>query len=248
VKSIVGVFGLIWKLYILVIFMATTLLSYPIIAAKLIDTKGKMRAFRVFVFWSWTFRFLCLYGVKRLKNAPLPNGPYLIAANHCSYLDIFLMYSILPKAPFLFLGKSEILRYPLIKTFFKRMNIPVHRKNRIKSARAIIKAGSEVRKGWSIMIFPEGEIPNSNHPTMVDFKQGAFQLAKSLSIPIVPITFTNNHKLFSDPTELLGRAHPGISKVFIHEFISKDEVDRLSQNELTKRCFDTINAPILDLK
>jgi 1-acyl-sn-glycerol-3-phosphate acyltransferase len=83
---------------------------------------------------------------------------------------------------------------------------------------------------------------------MVDFKQGAFQLAKSLSIPIVPITFTNNHKLFSDPTELLGRAHPGISKVFIHEFISKDEVDRLSQNELTKRCFDTINAPILDLK
>jgi hypothetical protein len=36
--------------------------------------------------------------------------------------------------------------------------------------------------------------------------------------------------------------------VFIHEFISKDEVDRLSQNELTKRCFDTINAPILDLK
>jgi 1-acyl-sn-glycerol-3-phosphate acyltransferase len=218
---------------------------YPVIAALLIDNEGKKRAFRVFVFWSWAFRVLCLYGVKRKKNSPLPEGPYLIVANHSSYLDIFLMYSFMPKEQFLFLGKSEILSYPIIKTYFKRMNIPVYRDNRVKSARSLIQASKEVKKGWSIMIFPEGGIPDDDNPTMIEFKQGAFQLAKNLKVPIVPITFTNNYKLFSDPTDILGPARPGISHVHIHEFISKEEIESMSQQELSQKCFDVINAPIL---
>lgn len=247
-KLFIGTFGILWKLYIFIVFLITAILLYPIIAALLIDTEGKMRAFKVFVFWSWLFRCLCFYWVKKKKDSPIPEGPYLIVANHQSYLDIFLMYSFMSKSPFLFLGKSEILSYPLIKTYFKRMNIPVYRNDRVKSAKAFIQAGREVREGWSIMIFPEGGIPDENHPTMIEFKQGAFRLAKSLKIPIVPITFTNNYKLFSDPTFIFGPASPGISHVYIHESISVDEIESLSQDELSKKCFDVINGPILELK
>lgn len=244
-KLLVGIPGLIWKLYIAVIFTLTAILFYPVIRPQLGSTKGQRRAFRVFVIWSWTFRILCLYGVRRVKNSPLPKGPYLILANHASYLDIFLMYSVLPKEAFLFLGKSELLRYPLIRAYFKRMNIPVFRDNRMKAAKSLIQAAKEVKNGWSIMIFPEGGIPDKDHPKMIPFKHGAFQLAKNLKIPIVPVTFTNNYQLFSDPTEILGRAHPGISRVYIHSHIPVESIEEMSQEALRDHCFEIINEPLI---
>lgn len=219
---------------------------YPIIATLLSDPRNKRKAFKVFVFWSWVFRIVCLYGVKKIKDNELPEGPYLIVANHSSYLDIFLLYSYMWKEPFLFLGKSEILSYPLIKTFFKKMNIPVFRDNRMKAAKSLIQASREVKNGWSIVIFPEGGIPDSANPRMIEFKQGAFQLAKNLKVPIVPISFTNNHKLFSDPTNILGPARPGISHVHIHPYISGEEIEKMTQKELSDKCFEIINAPILE--
>lgn len=244
-KLLTGIPGIIWKLYIAVIFTVTALLFYPVIRPQLGSASGQRRAFRVFVIWSWTFRILCLYAVRRVKQSPLPEGPYLIIANHASYLDIFLMYSILPKEAFLFLGKGELLKYPLIRAYFKRMNIPVFRDNRMKAAKSLIRASREVKNGWSIMIFPEGGIPDEGCPKMIPFKQGAFQLAKNLKVPIVPVTFTNNYKLFSDPTDILGRAHPGISRVYIHEHISAEVIESMTQNELRDHCFNIINEPIL---
>lgn len=245
-KVLTGVLGIIWKVYIAVVFAVTALLLYPIIRPQLGSEKGRKRAFKLFVFWSWTFRILCLYGVKRVKNQPLPKAPYVILANHASYLDIFLMYSVLPGNPFLFLGKSELLKYPIIKAYFKYMNIPVFRGNRVKAARSLIRASKEVKKGWSIMIFPEGGIPDGQAPKMIRFKDGAFRLAKSLELPIVPITFTNNHILFSDPTEILGPARPGISHIHIHEAISPEQIAQMEMSELRKHCFDIINGPILE--
>jgi 1-acyl-sn-glycerol-3-phosphate acyltransferase len=244
-KVLVGIPGLIWKLYIAVIFTATAIILYPVIRPQLGTDKGRKRAFKVFVFWSWCFRFLCLYWVKKVKNNPLPERPYIILANHASYLDIFLMYSVLPQSPFLFLGKSELLSYPLIKAYFKKMNIPVFRGNRVKAARSLIRASKEAKNGWSIMIFPEGGIPDGQAPKMIRFKDGAFQLAKSLKLPIVPITFTNNYKLFSDPTEILGPARPGLSKVYIHESIPVERITAMEIKELRQYCFDIINEPIV---
>jgi len=244
-KLALGILGLIWKVYIALMFTLSALVFYPIIRPMLGSERGRKTAFRVFVVWSWTFRIFGFYFVKRVENHPLPKGPYILLANHSSYLDIFLMYSLMPKERFLFLGKGELLKYPIISAYFRQMNIPVFRNNRIKAAKSLIRAGEEVKKGWSIMIFPEGGIPDNDNPKLIRFKHGAFQLAKKLQIPIVPITFTNNHKLFSDPSEILGRAHPGISRVYIHPYISVDEMESLTENELKQRCFDCINGPIL---
>lgn len=190
-------------------------------------------------------RIFCFYGVRKVKNCELPKGPYVIISNHSSYLDIFFMHSILPSYPFLFLGKSEILKYPIIKTYFKGLNIPVHRKDRQKSARSFILAKRAVEEGWSIVIFPEGTIPDDDNPKMIPFKEGAFKLARALHIPIVPLTFTNNYKLFSDPTNMNGTAYPGVSRVYIHPSVSVEEIDSLTDKELTQKCFDIINEPLI---
>lgn len=244
-RTVLGVFSLLWKLYIAIIFFSTALILYPLIFPFLLSDKGKKRSFGIFIFWSWIFRLLCFYFVKKVRSGPLPDGPYLILANHMSYLDIFLMYSVMPKHPFLFLGKSEILKYPLIGTYFRRLNIPVYRGSRIKAAKSLIQAAGEVKKGWSIVIFPEGGIPDKN-PRMVAFKKGAFQLAKTLEIPIVPMTFVNNHILFSDPTFILGPARPGISRVHIHPYIPVEEIRKMDTTELNKHCYKIIQQPLKD--
>lgn len=245
-KTFLGIFGLLFKVYVGIIFLLTLLVFYVPIFVLISRESWKKTAFKVHIVWCYTFRFLTFYHISYKKKCSLPGGPYIIIANHASYLDIFLMYSIIPGHPFLFMGKSEILKYPLMKTLFKRLNIPVYRKDRLKAARSFIQAKQALSNGWSIIIFPEGRIPDDNWPHMIPFKEGAFKLAKSTKVPIVPITFTNNYRLFSDPECILGPARPGISHVYVHDYIPVEMIESLSEAELMQYAFDIINAPILE--
>jgi 1-acyl-sn-glycerol-3-phosphate acyltransferase len=83
---------------------------------------------------------------------------------------------------------------------------------------------------------------------MVPFKEGAFKLAKNLKIPIIPITFINNHKLLTDPGNAFGPAHPGISKIYIHDHIPASKIEELTEDELRKLCFDIVNEPLLGIR
>lgn len=186
-------------------------------------------------------RIFCFYPVEYNKKATKSDEPFIIIANHTSYLDIFILYSILPQQKFIFMGKSEILKYPLVKTFFKKLNIPVDRKSSIRSAKAFIQAKKALKRDWSIVIFPEGGIPDSA-PQMAPFKDGAFQLAKSASCAILPITFINNYKLFSDPDTFCAPAMPGLAKVHFHEMISKEEIEQNEIQSIKERTFHVINS------
>ena len=118
-RFLLGILTNLWKLYIGLVFSILAILLYPLFLVVLIKSSWKKYSFRLFVLWSWLMRIFCFYHVRCVKRAKLPDGPYIIVANHSSYLDIFFMYSILPKHPFLFLGKSEILTYPIIRTYLK---------------------------------------------------------------------------------------------------------------------------------
>ncbi len=142
------------------------------------------------------------------------------------------------------MGKSEILSYPLVKTFFKKLNIPVHRNDRMKAAKSFIQAKTAVQCGWSIVIFPEGGIPDDNLPEMVEFKSGAFKLSKNAQIPIVPITFLDHYHMFSDPDQLLGYAHPGISRIYMHDVISVEQQNELTEAELSDLVFAILAGPL----
>lgn len=240
----IGIFGFIYKLYIALVFIISMLLYYlPILILKQKESTKKA-TFKVFLMWSWTVRIFAFVHVKFIRKVSLPKGPYIIISNHASYFDIFLMYSIFPQHEFLFLGKSEILNYPLVKTFFKDLNIPVYRKDRLKAAKSFVTAKKSVSNGWSLVIFPEGGIPDDNLPNMKEFKDGAFKLAKAANVPLVPVSFLNNYKLFSDPDKLLGEAHPGISKVYQHDIIYPEKIEHLSVDELKEYCFNLIASKL----
>ena len=102
-----------------------------------------------------------------------------------------------------------------------------------------------VKRDWSLVIFPEGGIPDYDNPKMISFKPGAFKIAQNTGAPVIPVTFLNNHALFSDPTNILGPARPGISKVIVHKPIYAHDYEKMELQEFSEYCHQIINAPLL---
>lgn len=234
----------IWKVYLGIIFVSSLLFFYPILLLFIKVKSLKKHTFRINILWSRVFRILSLYAVHINDfNSKKVDYPCIICANHTSYLDIFLMYSVLKEHRFLFMGKSEILKYPLVKTFFKGLNIPVYRDDRLKAAKSFIQAKKSLHEGWSIVIFPEGVIPEET-PFLIPFKDGAFKLAKTAKVGVLPVTFENNYRLFSDPENVLHSAFPGLVKITIHELINTDTVQEKTIAEINNTVFHSINHPL----
>lgn len=243
-RVVLGVLSLFWKVYIAIVFFFFAILLFPFFFTVIQFPRTKKLGFNLFIFWSFMMRVFCLYPVKKIVHQNLPDGPYIIVANHTSYLDIFFMYSILPKSKFMFLGKSEILGYPIVSTYFKSMNVPVYRNDKSRAGMAYFGAMNAFQKGYSLAIFPEATFPTENLPKMLPFKGGAFKLAKQLEAPILPLTFMNNYLLFSDPFEWLGPARPGVAVVHIHPLISTETVKSMEVEELKDMCFGIISKPL----
>jgi 1-acyl-sn-glycerol-3-phosphate acyltransferase len=170
---------------------------------------------------------LLFYRIER-KSVLDKKQAYVFCPNHTSYLDIMLIYIAIP-VYFHTMGKAELLKVPLFRNFFKRMNIPVNRKSNLDSHRAFVRAANDVDKGISITLFPEGTIYHHG-PVMGRYKNGPFRLAIEKQVPIVPVTFMNNWKLLPDNFHE-GAGHPGIARVIIHEPIP---TTGLNENDLEK--------------
>ena len=82
------------------------------------------------------------------QKSELPAGPFIICPNHGSYLDIITMYRVF-KRYFIFMGKAEILEWPLFGIFFsKGMNISVNRQSNRGSHEALKKSRIGTKE-WS---------------------------------------------------------------------------------------------------
>ncbi len=220
--------------------MLLGLLLFPFMLVFIRGDRKVERGIKIKRLWS---SILCFFGGYRIDvkfEVDLPQDkPFIFCPNHTSYLDIVLMYLILPHQ-IAFLGMSEILKWPIINLFFKRgVDIPVYREAGKKAIDCLKPAADELKNGRSLVIFPEGKIPGEV-PKLAPFKRGAFILAKENDTPIVPITFFNNWKLFSDHTDLFGTAKPGTAIVKVHQPIyPKDFQDFLSLQRETYRIIDT---------
>lgn len=236
---------ILYRIYFAIVFFAILTLMYPIFWVLLINDQNFERVFKLKVITSRIILFLDFIFIKKLRvPGNLPKGPYVICANHCSYLDIIQMYLILPGTKFMFIGKAELLRWPILNIFFKKMDIGVNREKRHSAMRSIFRAKKEIEKGWSIVIFPEGGIP-VNNPKLNAFKQGAFKMAIEEQVPILPITLIDNWRLFETNPPLTAMAHPGVSRVVIHDPVPTVGMTKKDLVNLRQHVFEVINAPLL---
>lgn len=164
---------------------------------------------------------------------------YIICPNHTSNLDITAA-SLAVKNNFCFIGKEELLENPVTKLFFKTIDIPVNRESRMSSFRAFKSAAERLQQGMSLVIFPEGKIPDDFPPRLHEFKNGPFRLAIEHKVPIIPVTMLNTWQILWD-TGLERGSHPGICNIFVHKPIETAHLTVDDADELRNRVYHIIN-------
>jgi 1-acyl-sn-glycerol-3-phosphate acyltransferase len=166
--------------------------------------------------------------------------PYIICSNHTSNLDISAM-SILVKNNFCFIGKEELLNNPVTKLFFQTIDIPVNRDSKMSSFRAFKSAAERLQQGMSMVIFPEGKIPDDYPPQLHEFKNGPFRLAIEHKIPIIPVTSLNTWQMLWD-TGLERGSKPGICHIYVHQPIETDSLTAADADNLRDEVYRIINT------
>ena len=113
-----------------------------------------------------------------------PRRPYVVVSNHESFVDILLI-SHLPWE-MKWLSKVEILRIPVLGwNMVLAGDVPVERGTRRSAVQAMRQCASILKRRISVIIFPEGT--RSTTREMLPFKDGAFRLAISAGVPVLPL-------------------------------------------------------------
>jgi 1-acyl-sn-glycerol-3-phosphate acyltransferase len=239
-------FVIIYRLYFVIVFFGVLLILYPVFWLFLLNKEKPKRAVKLKVFTAKLILIFLWIRTKNVSKSKLTlQGPFVICPNHGSYLDILTMYTAFNRHRFLFIGKKELLTWPIINIFFKNIDIAIDRNKPREAIKSLEKAKNQLKNKWSIGIFPEGIIP-LDAPKISPFKNGAFKIAIETQTPILPVTFLDNWRLFQADPVVLGKARPGLSRFIIHEPISTKGMTEKDLVSLREQVYEIVNKPLLE--
>lgn len=122
----------------------------------------------------------------------IEEGPCIIAANHCSYLDPPLV-GIACRRAIHYLARKSLLDLPLLGPILPELNvIPVDQKNADRSA--LMGAIRVVRHGGAVLIFPEGT--RSADGELQPARPGLGMIAAKTGAPVVPVHLAGSFAAF----------------------------------------------------
>lgn len=132
-----------------------------------------------------------------------PRRPYVAVSNHESFADIFLI-SHLPWE-MKWLSKEAIFQIPVMGWMMRMAgDISIRRTDRASRVEAIEGCRDRLKRGVSVMIFPEGT--RSKTGELLPFKDGAFRLAIEEGVPILPIAVAGTRNAIAKGSYRFGRA------------------------------------------
>ncbi|NLY10673.1 MAG: 1-acyl-sn-glycerol-3-phosphate acyltransferase [Firmicutes bacterium] len=164
--------------------------------------------------------------VKGEENLP-KKGPVVFIANHPGHFDsaVILGYINMPKG---FVSIVEAKNFFIISTWMKYAHcVFMDRKDLRQSLTTINEAIDYVNQGYSMVIFPEGQL---NHGQGVgEFKRGSLKLATKPSVPIVPLTITGTEIILGEDNSKIEPANLRlvISKPIETKDLTNDELKEL---------------------
>lgn len=140
--------------------------------------------------------------------------------NHQGYFDIPILLGYIKKSK-AFIAKIEILKVPILSSWMQLMQCTfLDRKDMRQSVRAMGEAIETVKKGYSLVIFPEGT--RSKGGPVEEFKAGSLKLAFKAGVPIIPVTIDGSWRIY----EASGKFAKTHIKLTIHPPIPTAGIDR----------------------
>jgi len=223
-----------WGCVITVVSTSGYLLSRLVIRNTRFDHSGFFHWWNAF--WARSMFVGTGIRIERRQRADLDcDMSYVFVSNHQILLDIPLM-ALAISCPFGYVAKSDLARVPFLGAALKKSpSVFVDPSNPRKSYESIKAAGEHIRKGTSVIVFPEGS--RTYQKELIPFQRGAFHLALEAGVPIVPITILDAYRLFNERTRL---ARPGIVRVVVGKPIPLDGLSRADLPELMDKVRDEI--------
>jgi 1-acyl-sn-glycerol-3-phosphate acyltransferase len=158
----------------------------------------------------------------------LPEGPCVFVANHQAIFDAFLLFYKIDKK-MVFVAKKEIIKIPLIGWWMRQgQTVFIDRKNLREGAKAIDEAVEKMKKGYSVIIFPEGTRSLSSE--IGTFKKGSMKLAVKANVPIIPLTIDGTYNVLETGRKVRGhRLRLTIHKPIYVNQLTEQEKKNLSE-------------------
>jgi 1-acyl-sn-glycerol-3-phosphate acyltransferase len=200
---------------------------------------------RVIRFWSR--RFLGVAPVKlEMEGSDRvdPDTQYVFVANHLSNFDIPVLFTTIPHR-IRYLAKKEVYKIPIVATAMHRVGIVKVDRAAGSSAHASINEGIAQAKahGYSLIIFPEGTRSRSGE--FRGFKKGAFRIAISNQMDIVPVTIHGTWEVWRPGAKIF---YPGKVRAVVHDPISVKGMDLTDIGDLRDQTHEIVEKTWNELR
>lgn len=199
-------------LFVVIFLLLYLVLGIPVLIVEWFRSKHDQKSsdYRCLRMVQWGFRtILKITGVTVtvIGEERLPDEPVLFIGNHRSYFDILLTYSRCRRLTG-YIAKKEMLRYPLLRDWMKRLYcLFLDRSTPKEGLKTILTAISYVKNGISICIFPEGTRNEGEELSLLPFHNGSFKIAEKSGCPIVPICMNNTASIFENQFPRIRKTH-----------------------------------------
>lgn len=203
----------------MVLGVILTLALLPFVYFFIYEEKYTKFCYQLMRFWCKGMFYGMGFSYELIKETSKnidPNKQYIIIANHTSIMDVFLPCILHPEHPLSYVGKKELEKIPIFGIIFKRIMVPVDRKDPQSRAEVYVKCAERIKQGKSVVIFPEGGVTDDLSVVLQDFRNGAFSMATQHQFEILVYTFIDLKYMFPfDNT----KGYPGRVKVYLNEIL-----------------------------
>ncbi|MNU16965.1 1-acyl-sn-glycerol-3-phosphate acyltransferase [compost metagenome] len=236
----------LYVIYALLTFVIGFLIRLPFILLFSLDgVRGRKATWKLVQLWSIEWFFLIGIRSRRIFEAPLdPNkGPYIVVANHISYMDIPILFRTLPfyARP---LAKFELGKIPLFGFLYKQLAVTIDRSSGKSKLAGVHKLKDTINEGGSILIFPEGTFNETGAP-LKSFYDGAFRVAIETQAPILPVVFLDALSLWHYKS--FWSLKPGINRTVFMPVIDTARYGK-DMHQLKEDTFKSMEQAILQYK
>jgi len=230
----------VWLIFYPLGFLLTLVLGWTTVVVSMIWTP---RIASRYIAVSWA-RIICWLTPARVtvegaENAD-PLKTYVVVCNHQSQYDIILVYGWL-KLDLKWVLKKELRKIPGIGIGCEKAgHIYVDRSKPELARKAVRDALDSVGDGVGVLFFPEGT--RSLDGKMGSFKKGAFRMATSQKLPILPVTLIGTRDIQKARSLVIV---PGKMRMVIHPAIEVSGADDPETiRELISRTRTAINSSL----
>lgn len=153
--------------------------------------------------------------------------PFVIIANHQSMLDVAAIFAINLKAAWV--AKTTVFMMPGVGwLMYMAGYVPVERKNNASIKKMYAQCKEVVKQNWSLILFPQG---TRSRKEFLPFKNGAYNLAAELSMPLLPVSIYIPGDVWANGTKIRIMIHPPVN-----------DCTEATKDDIREKTYETIKA------